>query len=63
MLTIIGDVLVIAIQASSLSADERDKQTIRLIEVSDNLASVKQRLTAKGKVTDPVEKPDQGPTA
>jgi hypothetical protein len=63
MLTIIGDVLVIAIQASSLAPDERDKQTIRLIEVSDNLASVKQRLAAAGKVADSAEKPEQGPTA
>lgn len=49
MLTIVGDVLVIAIQASSLSADERDKQTIRLIEVSDQLTELKRRLTASAK--------------
>lgn len=61
MLTVIGDVLVIAIQASSLTADERDKQTIRLIEVSDSLADLKRQLAATSKAGTAAEKPEEAP--
>lgn len=63
MLTVIGDVLVIAIQASSLAVDERDKQTMRLIEVSDSLADMERRLAATSKAVATAEKPEEAPPA